>query len=85
MLIFASVVLRRSIFLAFGAVGSLIYLISLASRLFEDSILFPAVLALIGVLVILGGVSYRKNRERIEAWAGRVVPAGLRDRLPPVR
>ncbi|MFL6466801.1 MAG: DUF2157 domain-containing protein [Pyrinomonadaceae bacterium] len=45
--------LRRTVFLIFGAMGVHIYLGHLAYRVFQDSFLFPFILALIGLSLIL--------------------------------
>jgi hypothetical protein len=48
-----AVVVRRSTFLVFGALGVHIYLGHLAYRVFQDSFFFPFVLALLGLSLIL--------------------------------
>jgi hypothetical protein len=56
---------QRSIFLVFGAMGVYAYIGHLAYRVFEDSFLFPFVLALMGLAMILATVwaqSYLKRR-----------------------
>lgn len=57
--------LRRSTFLVFGALGVYAYIGHLAYRVFEDSFMFPFVLAFIGLMMILGTVwaqSYLRRR-----------------------
>ncbi len=61
--------LKRSVFLVFGAMGVFGYIGHLAYRVFEDSFLFPFVLAIVGLAMILGtvwGQSYlrRVTREK---------------------
>lgn len=51
-----AVKLKRTVFLVFGAVGIYIYLGHLAWQVFEDSVFFPFVLALLGLSLILGTV-----------------------------
>ena len=51
-----SLKLRRAVFLVFGAMGAYIYLGHLAWEVFKDSVLFPFVLALLGLSLILGTV-----------------------------
>ena len=66
-LIAIALYLRRSVFLVFGAMGVFGYIGHLAYRVFEDSILFPFVLAFIGLVMIVGTVwaqSYLRRRAR---------------------
>lgn len=51
-----SIKLRRTVFLIFGAMGVYAYLGHLAWEVFQDSVLFPFVLALLGLSLILGTV-----------------------------
>ena len=80
-----SVPLRRRVFLVFGALGVNAYLVHLAWRIFESSMMFPFVLTLLGLAVIALTVHYQRNRAaidlRIESW----VPLWVRDLLPPAR
>jgi hypothetical protein len=55
-LVALAVKLRRTVFLVFGAIGIYIYLGHLAWEVFEDSVFFPFVLALLGLSMILGTV-----------------------------
>jgi hypothetical protein len=55
-LVGVSIKLRRTVFLVFGAVGAYIYLGHLAWEVFKDSVLFPFVLAVLGLSLILGTV-----------------------------
>ncbi len=80
-----AVLLRRTPFALAGALGALIYLVTISNELFRDSLLFPVVLVALGIGVIFGGVAYRRRREAIEAWAHRAVPGALRRWLPPER
>ncbi len=52
-LIAVALLLRRTVFLVFGAVGVHIYLGHLAYVVFRDSVLFPFALALIGLSLIM--------------------------------
>ena len=51
-----AVKLRRSAFLVFGALGVYVYLGHLAWQVFKDSLLFPFILALLGLSLILATV-----------------------------
>src|SRR5438132_3687907 len=83
--IVVSGLLRRRVFLVFGAIGVNAYLVHLAWRVFEHSMIFPFVLTLLGLAIIATAVWYQRNRAavelRIESW----VPICIRDLLPPAR
>ena len=64
-LIFCSLALRRRVFIVFGALGLFGYLSHLAYRVFQDSLLFPVILSLIGLLIIYIGIQYRRRRQQI--------------------
>jgi hypothetical protein len=81
-LMFASVILQRRIFLAAGALGGAGYLMYLAYDIFRNSMMFPLVLSAMGVAVIYLGVSYHKNRDRIESFVMNLLPAGIVKSLP---
>jgi hypothetical protein len=81
-LIALSVLLCQRAFAVFGALGVLGYLGYLSYRVFRDSLAFPVVLSLIGILVIYLGVIYQKNSRAIEAFAHAHLPAAVRDLVP---
>jgi hypothetical protein len=70
-----AVLLRRPVFMVFGALGVAGYLGYLAHQVFEDSLLFPIILSLIGLGVIGLGLLYQKHRASLTS--------GLRRQLPP--
>lgn len=70
-----AVLIRRRVFLVAGAVGVFVHLMYLAGEVFEDSLLFPVALSVIGLGFVLGGVAYARRQDRVRAW--------LMDRLPP--
>lgn len=79
MLLLASVVLQRRIFLAAGGLGATGYLMYLSYDIFKDSMMaFAVVLSLIGVGVIFLGIQYHKNKAAIDGAILRLLPAGLR-------
>jgi hypothetical protein len=80
-----SVLIRRRVFIVYGAIGVNVYLVHLASEVFKDSILFPFTLTLLGLSVIALAVQYQKRRARLDAWAESLVPSWLRARLPQAR
>ena len=81
-LILLSVLLRRRVFVIFGAMGVIGYLGHLSYTVFRDSLLFPIAVSGIGVLMILGGVQYQKHAAAWEAWLQRVLPDSLLQLLP---
>jgi hypothetical protein len=81
-LILLSVLLKRRVFVVFGAMGIIGYLGHLAYTVFRDSLLFPIALSFVGVLIILGGVQYQKYSATWEVWLRRVLPESLLDLLP---
>jgi hypothetical protein len=77
-----AVLLRRPVFMVFGAMGVAAYLGYLSYEVFADSLLFPLVLTVIGLGVIGLGVLYQKNREALSERLRARIPASLRDWLP---
>jgi CHASE2 domain-containing sensor protein len=55
--------LRRPVFMVFGAMGVAAYLGYLSYEVFADSLLFPLVVTLIGLGVIGLGLLYQKRRK----------------------
>ena len=80
-----SVLLRRRVFLVFGALGVNAYLVHLAWRVFEHSLIFPFVLTLLGLGIIAAAVYYQRHRAAIELRIESLVPLCVRDLLPPAR
>jgi len=80
-----SVLLRRRVFLVFGAVGVNAYLGHLAWRVFAHSLIFPFVLTLLGLGIIAAAVYYQRHRAAIELRIEGWVPLWVRDLLPPAR
>lgn len=76
-LIFVSLVLRRRVFLVFGAFGVFGYLCDEAYGYFKDSVAFPFVLTLIGIGIIFAAMAYKKRepilQARIAGWLERPV------------
>lgn len=65
-LVGAALKLRRPVFLVFGALGIHVYLGYLAYRVFQDSVMFPFVLAGLGlslILVTIAAQRYMKNKK----------------------
>lgn len=80
-LMLASVVLNRRIFLVTGGLGATGYLMYLAYDIFQSSMAFPIALCAIGVGVIFIGIKYHKNKDSVDAFIMRHLPSGL-SRLP---
>jgi len=76
-LIFVSLLLRRKVFLVFGALGVFGYLCNEAYTYFRYSVAFPFLLTLIGIGLIAAAMLYKKNERvlevRIGGWLSRDV------------
>lgn len=82
-LIALSVFLMRRAYSVFGAVGISLYLGYLANVVFEDSLLFPFALSLIGVLIIGAGLVLHRRRTLLSDWMAAHLPETLRRLRPP--
>jgi hypothetical protein len=82
-LIVISLILRRRVFVLFGALGVTGYIGHLAYRVFEDSVLFPFALTFLGLAIIALGVIYQRNRGQLEQFLFTRLPAGWLAFLPP--
>ncbi|MNJ23031.1 hypothetical protein D3C77_174090 [compost metagenome] len=80
-----AVLLRRPMFMVFGAMGVAAYLGYLSYEVFAESLLFPVVLTLIGLGVIGLGMQYQIHREGLSARLRACVPSGLLKLLPGLR
>ena len=65
-MIVVAILLGRKIFIVLGSLGVFGYLGHLAYSVFKDSVMFPFVLSVIGILVIYLGIKYQKNHEQID-------------------
>ncbi|MGH9522276.1 MAG: hypothetical protein ACRD3E_07065 [Terriglobales bacterium] len=77
-LVILSLLLRRRVFLIFGSLGVFGYLANEAYTYFRDSVAFPFVLSIIGLLLIFAATQYKKREEYLQtriraALAQRVV------------
>jgi hypothetical protein len=84
-LVLVSVALDRRVFLVFGSLGVTGYLGHLAYNVFRDSMIFPFALSAVGLLIIALGVHARRHSARYERAILNLVPAFVRDHLPPAR
>ncbi|MEA3235682.1 DUF2157 domain-containing protein [Pseudomonas mosselii] len=80
-----AVLLRRPVFMVFGAMGVAAYLGYLSYEVFADSLLFPVVLTLIGLGVITLGLQYQRRRERLSESLQAKLPQWLQEALPALR
>jgi len=80
-----SVLLRRRVFLLYGAIGVNAYLVRLAWTVFKDSMLFPFALTALGLSVIAVTVKYQRNRQAVDARLQSWVPEWVRELLPRTR
>ncbi len=76
------VFLQRRAYAAFGAIGVTSYLGYLAHRVFQDSLLYPFALSLIGLLILGVGILYYRKQDGIAAALSRHLPAGLQTLRP---
>ncbi|MDH0730319.1 DUF2157 domain-containing protein [Pseudomonas sichuanensis] len=77
--------LRRPVFMVFGAMGVAAYLGYLSYEVFADSLLFPLVVTLIGLGVIGLGLLYQKRREALSTQLRARLPERLLRLLPALR
>ncbi|MGR6656791.1 DUF2157 domain-containing protein [Pseudomonas mosselii] len=80
-----AVLLRRPVFMVFGAMGVAAYLGYLSYEVFADSLLFPVILTLIGLGVIGLGVLYQRRREALSEQLRAQLPERLLQLLPALR
>lgn len=81
LLIGVGATLGRRVFVVFGGLGIAGYVGHLAYDVFEDSLLFPFVLTLIGLAVILLGVLWQRHEADIAHRLRSVLPKDLRELL----
>ena len=80
-----AVLLRRPVFMVFGALGVAAYLGYLAYDVFAESLLFPVLVSLIGLGVIGLGLLYQKHREPLSQSVRSALPGWLYATLPALR
>jgi len=77
-LISVGVILIRRIFVIFGALGCTFYLCYLSFRIFEDSLLFPIVLTLIGFGIIRLGILWQQHEHALTLKMRNHLPSDLK-------
>lgn len=78
-MMFLSIILKRTIFMVLGAIGLFAYLAYLAGNIFQDSVAFPFVLSFIGLVIIYLGFLYQRNIKWIEKNVLDTLPQGIRN------
>jgi hypothetical protein len=79
-LVLLGAAIGRRVFTVFGALGVAGYLGYLSHRVFQNSLMFPFALTLLGLGVVWLGVKWQRNEAAINASLSRWVPEGLRPR-----
>lgn len=79
-LVLLGAAIGRRVFTVFGALGVAGYLGYLSHRVFQNSLMFPFALTLLGLGVVWLGVQWQRNEAAINARLSRWVPEGLRPR-----
>lgn len=82
-LIGLALLLRRTTFMVFGALGVFGYLMHLAHAVWKDSFAFPFVLSALGLGIIYAGIHYQRHRAALEAYCAKRLRPTLRRWLPP--
>lgn len=72
-----SLYMGRRIYAIFGIIGVMLYIGHLAYKVFEDSLLFPFVLSLVGLGMVVLGIYYVRHRATIEAKLAEWLPQPL--------
>jgi hypothetical protein len=77
-MVFLGAAIGRRVFTVLGGLGVAGYLGYLAHRVFEDSLLFPFALTLLGLAVVALGIWWQRNEARVHARLASWLPAALR-------
>ena len=79
MMIVVGAMLSRRVFAVFGGIGAAGYLGHLAYDVFKDSMMFPFVLTIIGLVVICLGIVWQRHEESICNRLRRLLPLPIRE------
>ena len=82
LMILFSLFINRNVILVFGSIGLVQLLSRLSWSFFRHSILFPLALTAIGVLLILAGIFFQRNRTRIDENIIKRLPKFILDLRP---
>jgi hypothetical protein len=74
LLILFSIFINRNVFIVFGTIGLTEFLSRLSWDFFEGSAFFPAALTVIGVLLIVFGMIFQKNKKNIDEYISNKLP-----------
>ncbi len=77
-----SVFLHRRAFAVFGALGVFVYFSHLAHNVFDEEILFPVAVSIVGILVICAGVFFNRHSEALTEVLVARLPSRLRALRP---
>jgi hypothetical protein len=81
LLILIGAVLGRRVFGVFGGLGVAFYLVHLSRKVFQDSLLFPFALSLIGLAIIWLGVLWQRHEAQWSSGLRAYLPAAFRELL----
>ena len=79
-LVFLGAAIGRRVFTVLGALGVAGYLGYLSHRVFQDSLLFPFALTLLGLGLVALGIWWQRHEAQVNARLSRWVPRGLQPR-----
>ncbi len=81
LLIGIGVVLVRKVFVIFGGIGCCLYIGHIAFVVFENSVLFPIALTVIGLAFVYLGTLWQKHERDLTQKAQAFLPAAIRELL----
>jgi hypothetical protein len=76
-LVFWGAAIQRRVFTVFGALGVMLYLGHVSSRVFHDSLAFTFALTLLGLALVAAGVWWQRHEVRLQQALARLLPAAL--------
>ena len=79
-LVFWGAAIGRRVYTVLGALGVTFYLGYLSHRVFQNSLMFPFALTLLGLGVVGLGIWWQRHEDEINARLGRWLPPALRPR-----
>ena len=78
MILFGAMISRR-VFVVFGAIGAFGYVSYLAYDVFENAMLFPFAMTLIGVSIIYLGIWWQRHEQELSGYLRARLPESLRE------
>lgn len=81
LLVFLGVLLARKVFVLFGAIGTCMYVGHLAYQVFQNSVLFPFVLTVLGFAIIYLGILWQRYEQRLTTSMRSMLPKSLQELL----